>query len=97
MVSPTVNGRKHALDIEPETPLLWVLRDELGLTSTKFGCGIAQCGAFSVPMNGAVTRSGLTPVGTIDGALLLKIEGLSHDATHPVQCAWIELDVPQCD
>ena len=96
MITLTVNGQKHALDIEPETPLLWVLRDELGLTGTKFGCGIAQCGACSVHLNGAVTRSCQVQVGDVDGATVLTIEGLSHDASHPVQRAWIEQDVPQC-
>jgi isoquinoline 1-oxidoreductase subunit alpha len=96
MITLTVNGEKHALDVEPETPLLWVLRDELGLTGTKFGCGIAQCGACTVHLNGAPTRSCLVPVGSLDGAVVLTIEGLSHDASHPVQRAWIEHDVPQC-
>jgi isoquinoline 1-oxidoreductase subunit alpha len=96
MITLTVNGQKHALDIEPETPLLWVLRDELGLTGTKFGCGIAQCGACSVHLNGAVTRSCQVQAGDIDGATVLTIEGLSRDASHPVQRAWIERDVPQC-
>jgi isoquinoline 1-oxidoreductase alpha subunit len=96
MITLTVNGAKHALDVEPETPLLWVLRDELGLTGTKFGCGIAQCGACTVHLNGAATRSCLVPVGGLDGAAVLTIEGLSHDASHPVQRAWIEHDVPQC-
>ena len=112
MISLTVNGQKHALDVEPETPLLWVLRDELGLTGTKFGCGIAQCGACSVHLNGALTRSCVVRVGDVDGASVLTIEGLSqdashalshdashalsHDASHAVQRAWIELDVPQC-
>src|SRR5271155_65020 len=96
MITLTVNGQKHALDIEPETPLLWVLRDELGLTGTKFGCGIAQCGACTVHLNGQATRSCLVPAGSVDGATVLTIEGLSHDASHPVQRAWIEHDVPQC-
>ena len=96
MITLTVNGQKHALDVEPETPLLWVLRDELGLTGTKFGCGIAQCGACTVHLNGAATRSCLVPVAGLDGAAVLTIEGLSHDASHPVQRAWIEHDVPQC-
>jgi isoquinoline 1-oxidoreductase alpha subunit len=96
MITLTVNGQKHTLDIEPETPLLWVLRDELGLTGTKFGCGIAQCGACSVHLNGAITRSCLVPIGDIAGATVLTIEGLSPDGSHPVQRAWIEHDVPQC-
>jgi isoquinoline 1-oxidoreductase alpha subunit len=96
MITLTVNGQQHTLDVEPETPLLWVLRDELGLTGTKFGCGIAQCGACSVHINGAITRSCQIHIGDLDGAAVLTIEGLSHDASHPVQRAWIELDVPQC-
>jgi len=96
MISLTVNGQKHTLDIEAETPLLWVLRDELGLTGTKFGCGIAQCGACTVHLNGAATRSCAIQIGDIDGATVLTIDGLAHDASHPVQRAWIEHDVPQC-
>jgi isoquinoline 1-oxidoreductase alpha subunit len=96
MITLTVNGQKHTLDLEPETPLLWVLRDELGLTGTKFGCGIAQCGACTVHLNGAATRSCVMQVGSLDGASVLTIEGLSHDSSHPVQRAWIEHDVPQC-
>ena len=96
MITLTVNGQKHTLDIEPETPLLWVLRDELGLTGTKFGCGIAQCGACSVHLNGNVIRSCQLQIGDLDGATVLTIEGLSPDGSHPVQRAWIEHDVPQC-
>ena len=96
MITLTVNGQKHTLDIETETPLLWVLRDELGLTGTKFGCGIAQCGACSVHLNGAIIRSCQVQIGDIDGATVLTIEGLSQDGSHPVQRAWIEHDVPQC-
>jgi isoquinoline 1-oxidoreductase alpha subunit len=96
MITLTVNGQKHTLDLEPETPLLWVLRDELGMTGTKFGCGIAQCGACSVHLNGGITRSCQIQIGDIDGATVLTIEGLSSDGSHPVQRAWIEHDVPQC-
>jgi isoquinoline 1-oxidoreductase alpha subunit len=96
MINVTINGQKHTLDIEPETPLLWVLRDELGLTGTKFGCGIAQCGACSVHLNDAVTRSCQVQIGDIDGASVVTIEGLSQNGLHPVQRAWIEHDVPQC-
>ncbi|HSU05169.1 MAG TPA: (2Fe-2S)-binding protein [Acetobacteraceae bacterium] len=96
MVALVVNGQHHVLDIEPETPLLWVLRDELGLAGTKYGCGIAQCGACTVHMNGAPVRSCMIPVGSIVGAEITTIEGLSADASHPVQRAWIEGDVPQC-
>lgn len=96
MVTLTVNGRLHRLDVEPEMPLLWVLRDEIGLTGTKFGCGIAQCGACTVHVNGAAMRACSVPVGSVDGAAITTIEGLSDDAGHPVQVAWIAEDVPQC-
>jgi len=96
MVSITVNGNLHQLDIEDETPLLWVLRDEIGLTGTKYGCGIAQCGACTVHVNGEAMRSCSVPIGTIDGAEITTIEGLSTDSSHPVQRAWLEHDVPQC-
>jgi isoquinoline 1-oxidoreductase alpha subunit len=96
MVTLIVNGQHCELDIEPETPLLWVLRDELGLTGTKYGCGIAQCGACTVHLNGAAVRSCMIPVETVAGAEITTIEGLSPDGTHPVQRAWIEGDVPQC-
>jgi aerobic-type carbon monoxide dehydrogenase small subunit (CoxS/CutS family) len=96
MVSITVNGKAYRLDIEPETPLLWVLRDEIGLTGTKFGCGIAQCGACTVHVDGEAMRSCSVPVGTVDGAKITTIEGLSPDATHAVQQAWLAEDVPQC-
>jgi isoquinoline 1-oxidoreductase subunit alpha len=96
MVSITVNGRPHQLDVEPEMPLLWVLRDEIGLTGTKFGCGIAQCGACTVHVNGEAMRSCSVPVGTIEGANITTIEGLSPDSAHAVQQAWLAEDVPQC-
>ena len=96
MLALVVNGQRHELDIEPETPLLWVLRDELGLTGTKFGCGIAVCGACTVHLNGAPVRSCMVPAGSVAGAAITTIEGLSPDGNHPVQRAWIEGDVPQC-
>jgi isoquinoline 1-oxidoreductase subunit alpha len=96
MVSITVNGKPYQLDVEDETPLLWVLRDEIGLTGTKYGCGIAQCGACTVHINGEAMRSCSVPIGTIDGAAVTTIEGLSTDSSHPVQRAWLEHDVPQC-
>ena len=96
MIALTVNGRPYRLDIEPETPLLWVIRDEIGLTGTKFGCGIAQCGACTVHVDGRATRSCLTPVGTVAGRSVTTIEGLSPDGSHPVQKAWIQEQVPQC-
>src|SRR5437868_631425 len=96
MVAFTVNSISHRLDIEPETPLLWALRDELGLTGTKFGCGIAQCGACTVHVNGVAVRSCQTQVGDLEGADIVTIEGLSPDGRHPVQQAWLAEDVPQC-
>jgi isoquinoline 1-oxidoreductase subunit alpha len=96
MISLTVNGTPHQLDIEPETPLLWVIRDELGLTGTKFGCGIAQCGCCTVHIDGEAMRSCSIAVGDIAGKRVTTIEGLSADSRHPVQQAWLEGDVPQC-
>src|SRR5262245_9726105 len=91
-----VNGNAYTVDLEPETPLLWVLRDTLKLTGTKYGCGIAQCGACTVLINGEATRSCSVPLSAIAGKRITTIEGLSPDGTHPVQLAWIEFDVPQC-
>lgn len=96
MVAFTVNSISHQLDVEPETPLLWVLRDELGLTGTKFGCGIAQCGACTVHVNGVAVRSCQTQIGDLEGADIVTIEGLSPNGGHPVQQAWLAEDVPQC-
>ena len=96
MTTFTVNGKPITVDAEPDTPLLWVLRDTIGLTGTKYGCGIAQCGACTVHLNGAATRSCQVQIGDADGAEILTIEGLSPDGTHAVQWAWIEHDVPQC-
>jgi aerobic-type carbon monoxide dehydrogenase small subunit (CoxS/CutS family) len=96
MIAVTINGQRHELDIEPETPLLWVLRDELGLTGTKYGCGIAECGACTVHLNGEAVRSCQVQISDADGAAITTIEGLSTDGSHPVQRAWIEQDVPQC-
>jgi isoquinoline 1-oxidoreductase alpha subunit len=96
VITLTVNGKTHQLDVEPEAPLLWVLRDELGLTGTKFGCGIAQCGACTVQVDGAAARSCTLPVSRVAGKSVLTIEGLSPDASHPVQVAWAAEDVPQC-
>ena len=96
MLKLTVNGQQHELDIEPETPLLWVLRDELGLTGTKFGCGIAQCGACTVHVDGEAVRSCSLAVGDVGDAKITTIEGLSADGSHPVQVAWVVEDVPQC-
>jgi aerobic-type carbon monoxide dehydrogenase small subunit (CoxS/CutS family) len=91
-----VNNVQYGVDVEPDTPLLWVLRDSIGLTGTKYGCGIGQCGACTVLMNGAATRACLTPVTRAAGTPISTIEGLSTDGTHPVQLAWKEFDVPQC-
>jgi len=95
-ISLVVNGMAHTADVEPETPLLWVLRDSLKLTGTKYGCGIAQCGACTVLIDGQPTRSCSIPANAVTGKTVTTIEGLSADGTHPVQLAWIELDVPQC-
>jgi isoquinoline 1-oxidoreductase alpha subunit len=92
----TVNGKVQSVDVDPRMPLLWVLRDTLNLTGTKFGCGMALCGACTVHVDGEPTRSCVTPVSEVAGKQVTTIEGLSADVTHPVQKAWIELDVPQC-
>ena len=91
-----VNGRAHEVDVEPEMPLLWVLRDVIGMTGTKFGCGIAQCGACTVHLDGEPVRSCALPVSAAAGKRIVTIEGLSPDSSHPVQKAWLALDVPQC-
>jgi aerobic-type carbon monoxide dehydrogenase small subunit (CoxS/CutS family) len=96
MIVLTVNGTRHEIDVEPETPLLWVLRDELGLTGTKYGCGIAQCGACTVHVEDQPVRSCSLAVGDANNAAITTIEGLSPDGSHPVQSAWIAEDVPQC-
>ena len=96
MVAFTLNGKKVSVDVAPDTPLLWVIRDNLGLTGTKYGCGIAQCGACTVHLNGGPIRSCSTPVSDAAGKRVLTIEGLSRDNTHPVQKAWIAEEVPQC-
>jgi isoquinoline 1-oxidoreductase alpha subunit len=93
----TINGRVHQVDAEDDTPLLWVLRDTLGLTGTKFGCGIAACGACTVHMDGVAMRSCQVALSDAEGARIVTIEGLgAPDALHPVQRAWVELDVAQC-
>jgi len=90
----TINGRAVTVNASPETPLLWVLRDELQMTGTKYGCGIAQCGACTVHMNGVAIRSCQTPISALEGAQITTIEGLG--GTHPIQTSWVKLDVPQC-
>lgn len=91
-----VNGRTHQVDVDADTPLLWVLRDNLGLVGTKYGCGIAQCGACTVHMNGVAVRSCSLPVSAVRSNAITTIEGLSEHGDHPVQLAWNEVDVPQC-
>jgi isoquinoline 1-oxidoreductase subunit alpha len=93
----TINGHQQQVDVDPDTPLLWVLRDTLGLTGTRFGCGIAQCGACTVHIDGVATRSCSVPVAAVEGSAITTIEGLSSNGElHPVQKAWIAHDVPQC-
>jgi len=95
-VTFTVNGSTRTVDVAPETPLLWVLRDVLDLKGTKYGCGAAQCGACTVHLRGVPTRSCVLPVSRVSGQDVRTIEGLSPDGSHPLQRAWVELDVPQC-
>ncbi|HEU4484536.1 MAG TPA: (2Fe-2S)-binding protein [Povalibacter sp.] len=96
MINLTINGKSESVEVADDTPLLWVLRDTLGLTGTKYGCGMALCGACTVHLDGAPTRSCVLPVSAAVGKSITTIEGLSADRSHPVQRAWIELDVPQC-
>ena len=96
MITLTVNGTQHQIDLEPDTPLLWAIRDAVGLTGTKFGCGIAQCGACTVHIDGIAMRSCSVPIGAVAGKKITTIEGLSPDSKHPVQQAWLAEDVPQC-
>ena len=95
-INLTVNGRPHTLDIDPETPLLWALRDTLDLTGTKYGCGIAQCGACTVLVDGTAIRACVTPVSAVDRQEVTTIEGLHPENRHALQQAWIEEQVPQC-
>ena len=97
MVRLTINGKSHDVDVDPNTPLLWVIREQVGLTGTKYGCGIAQCGACTVHVNGAAMRSCMLPVGTMVGQKITTIEGLAPAKTlHKVQQAWVKHEVPQC-
>jgi isoquinoline 1-oxidoreductase alpha subunit len=97
MARLNVNGVVREVDAEPDTPLLWVIREQIGLTGTKYGCGIAQCGACTVHIDGAAVRSCSLPLSSVEpGQKIVTIEGLAPDASHPVQKAWAELDVPQC-
>jgi len=91
-----VNGKDHQVDVDADTPILWVLRDSLGLVGTKYGCGIAQCGACTIHLDGSAARSCSVPISKLADKKITTIEGLSTDGTHPVQQAWIEHDVPQC-
>eukprot|EP00439_Symbiodinium_sp_Y106_P088302 s1_g838.t1 len=97
-ISVTINGKSHELDVEPDMPLLWVLRDELGMTGTKFGCGVAACGACTVQVNGAAMRTCIIPIGAVAGAEITTIEGLNGDGPDltALQQAWIDHQVPQC-
>ena len=97
MIKLNVNGQSRDIDAHPDTPLLWALREQIGLTGTKFGCGIAQCGACTVHIDGVAVRSCSMPVGSLKAdQKIVTIEGLSPDSSHPVQKAWMALDVPQC-
>ena len=96
MINLTINGAAHAVDASPDMPLLWVLRDKLGMTGTKFGCGIAQCGACTVHVNGVTMRSCVTPVSAVGDAEITTIEGLSEHGDSPLQKAWVAHQVPQC-
>ncbi|HYK51139.1 MAG TPA: (2Fe-2S)-binding protein [Terriglobales bacterium] len=96
MIAFSVNGKQANLDVDPSTPLLWVIRDHLGLTGTKYGCGMAQCGACTVHIDGEAVRSCVAPVSRAAGKSVTTIEGLSSDLSHPLQLAWLEEDVPQC-
>jgi len=91
-----INGETLTVDADPQTPLLWVLRDHLGLTGTKYGCGVAQCGACTVQIDGAAARSCQVPLGTVGDAKITTIEGLAKDGDHPLQALWTEMNVPQC-
>lgn len=96
MITLQINGKAYTADVAADTPLLWVLRDHLGLVGTKYGCGIAQCGACTVHMNGVAVRSCVMPVSSVANAKITTIEGLSETGDHPLQEAWNEVDVPQC-
>jgi len=96
MIGFKVNGAQRSVDVPPETPLLWVIREELGLTGTKYGCGMALCGACTVHVGGEAVRSCVTPVGEVEGKAVVTIEGLGAGGLHPLQTAWIEENVPQC-
>ena len=96
MINLNINGKEQAVDVDADMPLLWVLRDKLGMMGTKFGCGIAQCGACTVQIDGVAVRSCVTPVSAVTNAKVTTIEGLWTDGSHPVQQAWVDHQVPQC-
>ena len=96
MISLTVNGKQHDLDVSPDMPLLWVIRDSIGLTGTKFGCGLSQCGACTVHLDGEPVRSCVTPVSSVGAKRVTTVEGLSPTSSHALQLAWIAEQVPQC-
>ncbi len=96
MISLNINQKAYQVDAAPDMPLLWVIRDLIGLTGTKYGCGVAQCGACTVHLNGEAVRSCITPVSRAEGQKIVTIEGLSENNNHPLQLAWQEIDVPQC-
>jgi isoquinoline 1-oxidoreductase subunit alpha len=96
MISLTINGKRHDVDVSPDMPLLWVIREVVGLTGTKFGCGLSQCGACTVHLNGEAVRSCVTPASTVGGRSVTTIEGLSPTTSHALQLAWIAEQVPQC-
>ena len=95
-VTFTLNGKSQTVDVDPQMPLLWVLRDTLNMTGTKYGCGMMLCGACTVHIDGQASRSCMTPISAVAGKKVTTIEGLSADGSHPVQLAWMEIDVPQC-
>lgn len=95
-INLTINGKKQTVDVDPKTPVLWVLRDHLNLVGTKYGCGMAQCGACTIILEGAAVRSCVLPVSSVENKTITTIEGLSENGDHPVQKAWLEHDVPQC-
>lgn len=95
-ITLNINGKRQVVDVDPKTPVLWVLRDHLDLVGTKFGCGMAQCGACTIHLEGAAVRSCILPVSQVENKQITTIEGLSKDGDHPVQKAWLEHDVAQC-
>jgi isoquinoline 1-oxidoreductase alpha subunit len=95
-INLNINGKKQEVDVDPKTPMLWVLRDHLNLVGTKYGCGVAQCGACTIMLDGNAVRSCMLPISTVENKTITTIEGLSENGDHPIQKAWLEHDVPQC-